>query len=176
MLGAATFPSSIDPGWLRVLLARLQAREWVVYAKPPFGGPSQVLAYLANYTHRIAISNSRIVAFDGQNVSFRYRHSSGDSIPQRVMVLAAAEFLRRFLLHVLPARLVRIRYYGFMSNRIRAASLARARGLIGDCCVPCVQAASPTETLHCPRCHLGTLRRVGIVEPDLSTRPYEDTS
>ncbi|MGH9463033.1 MAG: IS91 family transposase [Vicinamibacteria bacterium] len=114
---------------LDLLLTRLAAKEWVVYAKAPFGGPPQVLAYLANYTHRIAISNSRILGFDGERVSFRYRHYADDSV-FKTMTLEAGEFLRRFLMHVVPSRFVRIRYYGFMANRLRANSIERARLLL----------------------------------------------
>lgn len=103
----------------------------MVYCKPPFGGPEQVLAYLANYTHRIAISNSRLVAFDGGSVTFRYRDYA-DGNTTKTMTLDADEFLRRFLLHVLPTRFVRIRYYGFLANRGRLASIAHAREQIMD--------------------------------------------
>ena len=113
-----------------LLLARAGATDWVVYCKAPFGGPQQVLAYLANYTHRIAISNSRIVSFDSERVCFRYRdYAHGNA--EKLLTLDVDEFLRRFLLHVLPPRLVRIRYYGFLANRTRAHSIDLARQLIG---------------------------------------------
>lgn len=111
------------------LLGRLQAQSWVVYCKPPFGGPAQVLRYLARYTHRVAITNSRLVRLEEDRVTFTFKdYAQGDVI--REMTLPAEEFLRRFLLHVLPERFVRIRYYGLLSNRQRQASLARCRQLL----------------------------------------------
>lgn len=144
-----------------LLLARACATEWVVYCKPPFGGPAQVLAYLANYTHRIAISNSRIVSFAGQRVCFRYRdYAHGNA--QKLLTLDADEFLRRFLLHVLPPRLVRIRYYGFLANRTRAHSIDLARQLIGQRFVPPLSLRSAADH-RCPQCGAGTLHVVGTV-------------
>ena len=101
----------------------------MVYAKRPFGGPEQVLAYLGRYTHRVAIANSRLVALEDGKVSFRwkdYRHHD----KQKVMTLSAAEFMRRFLLHVLPDGFHRIRHYGFLANGRRAAALALCRRLL----------------------------------------------
>lgn len=172
-LSDAPLPSSIDRGELRVLLAKVRAKEWVVYAKPPFGGPAQVLAYLANYTHRIAISNSRIVGFNGDNVSFLYRDAPGS---HRTMTLDADEFLRRFLLHVVPRRFVRIRYYGFMANRRRASSLERARGLIGGDCTLLPPAAPTADRPRCPVCHEGLLRCVEVLQPLKAECAFEDTS
>lgn len=111
-------------------LAKTRQNEWVVYAKPPFGGPQQVLEYLGRYTHRVAISNNRLIDFVAGDVSFRwkdYRHASR----QKVMRLAAPEFIRRFLLHVLPQGLQRIRHCGFLANRHRAVKLAHCRTLLG---------------------------------------------
>ena len=146
---------------LDLLLARPAATDWGVYCKPPFGGPEQVLAYLANYTHRIAISNSRIVSFDGERVCFRYRdYAHGNA--EKLLTLDVDEFLRRFLLHVLPPRLVRIRYYGFLANRTRARSIALARQLIGGRSLP--PAPLPSTNDHpCPQCGTGTLRIIGPV-------------
>jgi hypothetical protein len=171
-LSKLSIPGSIDPGQLRLLLACVRAKEWVVYAKPPFGGPDQVLGYLANYTHRIAISNARILAFTGEHVTFRYRDAPGS---HRNMTLSADEFLRRFLLHVIPKRLVRIRYYGFMANRTRASCLDRARRLIGHRPLPTISNPDVQDRTRCPRCHIGILRAVGIVErsPEPS---FEDSS
>lgn len=107
-------------------LAPARRAEWVVYAKPPFGGPQHVLEYLGRYTHRVAISNNRLIDFGDGMVSFRwkdYRHASR----QKVMCLEAQEFMRRFLLHVLPAGFQRIRHYGFLANRHRAAKLTRCQ-------------------------------------------------
>jgi Putative transposase/Transposase zinc-binding domain len=107
------------------------AQEWVVYAKPPFGGPEQVLEYLSRYTHRIAISNRRILSFTGQKVTFEWRDYS-DSNRIKQMTIGAHEFLRRFLMHVLPDRFVRIRYFGFLSNRHRSRNIESARTLVGQ--------------------------------------------
>ncbi len=103
-----------------------RAAEWVVYAKAPFAGPDQVLAYLARYTHRVAISEHRLLSFDGNTVGFRWKDYR-DGNRQKVMELQASEFLRRFLTHVLPRRFVRIRHYGLLANRCRTAQLSAAR-------------------------------------------------
>jgi Putative transposase len=98
------------------LLRRLHRHDWVVYAKPAFGGAIQVLRYLGRYTHRVAISNHRLLAFDGEHVTFRYKdYAHGGK--HRKMALNAVEFLRRFFLHVLPKGFVRIRHFGFLANR-----------------------------------------------------------
>jgi hypothetical protein len=112
-------------------LAPARRAEWVVYAKPSFGGPQHVLEYLGRYTHRVAISNNRLIDFGAGVVSFRwkdYRHASR----QKVMRLEAQEFMRRFLLHVLPAGFQRIRHYGLLANRHRAVKLARCRQLLAE--------------------------------------------
>jgi hypothetical protein len=111
------------------LLGELRRREWVVYAKPPFGSPDQVLAYLGRYTHRVAIANSRLIRLEQGQVSFRwrdYRHHD----KAKVMTLAAGEFIRRFLLHALPDGFHRIRHYGFLANGHRSAKLAHCRRLL----------------------------------------------
>jgi len=114
--GAAT--DFCDPAWFEQLIARLGKKDWYVYAKPPFGGPDRVLAYLGRYTHRMAISNHRLVSFDGEEVRFRWRDHRHGGI-QRVMPLGAVEFLRRFFLHVLPRGLHKVRYYGLWNPRQR---------------------------------------------------------
>ncbi len=170
--------SVADSVALDLLLARASAKEWVVYAKAPFGGPAQVLGYLANYTHRIAVSNSRIVSFDGQHVSFRYRDYANGNQP-KIMSLTAGEFLRRFLLHVVPRHFVRIRYYGFMANRSRTSNLSRARELIGDKTVALTQRDQRDqlpEQHRCPRCGEGFMRDVDQIEPAMATPRYEDSS
>jgi hypothetical protein len=104
----------------------------VVYAKPPFGGPEAVLAYLSRYTHRVAISNSRLISADAETVAFRwkdYRIKSGDR--RRVMRLATDEFIRRFLIHVLPDGFHRIRHYGLLASAARKANIAKIRALLG---------------------------------------------
>jgi len=112
-------------------LAPLRRREWVVYAKRPFAGPESVLAYLARYTHRVAISSSRLVSLDARGVTFRWKDYRADGEARRkLMTLAPAEFIRRFLIHVLPQGFHRIRHYGLFANTARAANLAKARALL----------------------------------------------
>jgi hypothetical protein len=121
--------------------------DWVVYAKPPFGGPEQVLKYLARYTHRVAISNRRLLDLGGGRVRFRYKdYARGGE--RRTMELAATEFLRRFLQHVLPAGFVRIRSYGFLANRCRRDKVALCRELLGAAATP--EGESEGE----PPCHV----------------------
>jgi hypothetical protein len=112
-------------------LAPVRNKRWVIYSKPPFAGPEAVLAYLSRYTHRVAISNQRLLAFDQDGVTFRYKDYRRDGADrQRVMTLAADEFIRRFLLHILPLGFHRIRHYGILAASARGASLARARELL----------------------------------------------
>ena len=121
-----------EPQAFAAYLAPLRKNEWVVYAKPPFGGPEAVLAYLSRYTHRVAISNSRIVSADATTVAFRwkdYRIKNGER--QKVMRLATPEFIRRFLIHVLPDGFHRIRHYGLLASGNRKANIAKARALLG---------------------------------------------
>ena len=123
-------------------------QDWVVYAKPPFGGAEHVLNYLARYTHRVAISNHRLVTFENDRVSFRWRdYAHGGK--QKVMTVSAHEFLRRFLIHVLPKGLVRIRHFGLFANRRRSAALERCRVLLGA--TACVDPTQP-PSLRCPAC------------------------
>jgi hypothetical protein len=103
--------------------------QWVVYAKPPFGGPEQVLKYLARYTHRVAISNGRLVSLEDGNVTFRWKDYA-DHSRSKLLTLDAVEFIRRFLLHVVPTGFVRIRHCGILANRVREANLARCRDLL----------------------------------------------
>src|SRR6202034_3348997 len=111
-------------------LAPGRAVEWVVYAKPPFAGPEQVLGYVGRYTHRIAISNSRLLAVNEDGVCFRWKDYRRDN-RHGTMTLKADEFIRRFLIHVLPSGFQRIRYYGFLCNRRRQDKLARCRQMLG---------------------------------------------
>lgn len=154
----------------RLISAALRT-DWVVYAKPPFGGPEVVLKYLARYTHRVAISDSRLLDFEDGVVSFRYKDYAHDD-RERVMRLPASEFVRRFLLHVLPAGFVRIRHYGILSNRQRHGDLALCRELLTggaatepepEEAVEIVEGAeSITPTRVCPNCGAG--RMVVIAE------------
>jgi hypothetical protein len=141
-------------------LGTISRKQWVVYAKPPFGGPEHVLQYLARYTHRVAISNHRLVSVDDNNVTFRwkdYAHQGNN----RTMTLSHQEFLRRFLLHVLPKGFPRIRYFGWMANRRRAHSLLLCRSLLAQQSPPppadpATRSAAPADW-HCPHC-LGSRR------------------
>ena len=153
-----TFAGSIErmaePKCFAAFLRTLFRQDWVVYAKPAFGGPEQVLRYLGRYTHRVAISNHRLVSFDGNNVTFRWRdYAHGNK--QRLMTVSADEFIRRFLVHVLPKGFVRIRHFGFMANYQRSASLELCRQLLGMAPV-----LRPTEIASQPSV-LGYVRPVG---------------
>src|SRR5438105_562043 len=119
-------------GYITILLSRTCPVARVVYAKRPFGGPGAVLAYLSRYTHRIAIANSRLIAFDGERVTFKWKdyRAKGDA-RYKLMTLDADEFIRRFLIHVLPDGFHRIRHYGLFANASRAANIALARQLLG---------------------------------------------
>ena len=119
------------PGAFARYLAPVRQAEWVVYAKPPFGGPQHVLEYLGRYTHRVALSNHRLIDFVDGKVSFRWKDYRHDS-RQKIMRLEAQEFIRRFLLHVLPNGLQRIRHYGLLANRHRVLKLTRCRQLLAE--------------------------------------------
>ncbi len=113
-------------------LAPHRRAEWVVHAKEPFAGPEAVLAYLSRYTHRVAISNSRLIRADNNTVTFKYKDYRRDGRARhKTMTLDVAEFIRRFLIHVLPRRFHRIRHYGLLANGNRADNIARARELLG---------------------------------------------
>jgi hypothetical protein len=173
--GTLVVPSTLaaDATQLDLLLALAHKTDWHSYVKPPFGGPEHVLAYLANYTHRIAISNRRILSFDGQTVTFAWRDYADDNA-QKTTNLDAVEFLRRFLLHVVPSRFTRVRYYGILANRDRTANIAKARELIGSTYL----LRPPTPTLNprlCPQCHNGTMHRRAWVDPQCH-RTWFDTS
>lgn len=159
----------------RQLLNRSCRQEWVVHAKPPFGGPEQVLRYLARYTHRVAIANSRLVRLENGRVAFRWKdYSDGNRI--KTMALSAEEFMRRFLLHVVPRGFVRIRYYGFLANRFRAKYLQQCRRLLdphdavgqpeplqhADQSLPTPE---PAEGERCPRCTAGRMKFDQPIEP-----------
>jgi Putative transposase len=142
-------------------LAPLRNSEWVVYSKRPFGGPEEVLRYLARYTHRVAISNRRLIALDENGVTFKWKDYRLEGRERyKVMTLAAHEFIRRFLIHVLPAGFHRIRYYGLLASGKRAENIARARELLALPLLPieAIKAAStnanePQAPKHpCPCC------------------------
>jgi Putative transposase/Transposase zinc-binding domain len=162
-----------EPAAFTAWLAELRQQAWVVYGKPPFAGPEHVLAYLGRYTHRVAISNERLVALADGRVRFRWRDSAdGDRV--KVMELEADEFLRRFLLHVVPDGFVRIRHFGLLANRRRAAALAQCRALLAQPAPP----AGPPESARalmrrltgidierCPSCQQGVLRPLEVLRP-----------
>ncbi len=124
-----TIEELVDPPAFDALLDRLYGTDWMVYCKPPLGGAHAVLEYLPRYTHRVAISNDRLVAFDGETVTFRFKDYRQEG-RVGVMHLSAEEFLRRFLLHILPERFVRIRYYGLWAHRCRKENLELCRQLM----------------------------------------------
>ena len=168
-------------------LAAARKAEWVVYAKRPFAGPQQVLEYVGRYTHRVALSNNRLLDIEDGKVQFRWKHYR-DQGQQKTMTLSAAEFIRRFLLHVLPGRFQRIRYYGLLGNRYRRQKLARCRQLLGMAPVE-ISDAEPSQDYRdryqqltgsslweCPVCRQGRMRVVEILER-LDRRPaITDTS
>jgi hypothetical protein len=158
-----------------IWLEELRTRDWVVYAKPPFGGPERVLKYLSRYTHRSAIANHRIVAIEDGVVCFRWRDYAHQN-QVKVMALPAVEFLRRFLLHVVPSGFKRIRHFGLLANRHRTAKLARCRILLAptpevelDSCsatAPSGQGSQfVSETKRCPVCSGGPLRIIELLQP-----------
>jgi Putative transposase/Transposase zinc-binding domain len=150
----------LDPQNFATFLAPLRDSEWVVYSKRPFGGPEEVLRYLARYTHRVAISNRRLIACDEKGVTFKWKDYRIEG-PERykVMTLATHEFIRRFLMHVLPAGFHRIRYYGLLASGQRDENIARARELLMPPVIPVdaikaitANAAEPQTTSLCPCC------------------------
>ncbi len=167
-----------DEKQFRQLLRRLHRQDWVVYAKPAFGGPRQVLRYLGRYTHRVAISNLRLESFDGERVTFRWKDYTHGS-KTRSMTLTATEFLRRFFLHVLPKGFVRIRHFGFLSNRFRVARVKLCRQLLVNAPLPPAAEVPQGDAAiwHCPRC--GTVMIVierFATERSLSWFSYFDSS
>ena len=184
-----------NPGEFHAALAAARSRDWVVYAKRPFRGPEQVFRYLARYTHRIAISDSRIIAFDGDTVSLRHRKpkQAGQKKPRYgTMTVGADEFIRRFLLHVLPDGMHRIRHFGIFANGCRATTLESAREALGSIGCPneCVEDDAPggehqrdeiaelgSAPLACPDCGaaLRLVRDIPRQRPAHASRapPYE---
>jgi len=165
-----------EPTAFAAWLAALRQPAWVVYCKPPFAGPEHVLAYLGRYTHRVALSNDRLLALADGRVRFRWRdYADHDRV--KIMDLGADEFLRRFLLHVVPDRFVRIRHFGLLANRRRAATLAQCRALLAQ---PPLAAAHEVESVRalllrvmgvdierCPVCQLGVMPPLAVLPPVL---------
>jgi hypothetical protein len=186
----------VFPGRLAVLadaalftqfLARLAAKDWVVYSQPPFGGPDKVLEYLSRYTHRVAISNRRLLGIADGEVTFTYRdRRDGNQVKE--LTITALEFLRRFLRHVTPPGLCRIRHYGFLSNRCKEQQLPRCRALLGQ---PPPSAPMPPDVValvlrftgidvtRCPHCQQGRLvvmERILVVPPSVALSCAADSS
>jgi putative transposase/transposase-like zinc-binding protein len=167
--GELRFPGRLDaraaPAAFADFRARLAAKDWVVYCQPPFGGPDKVLEYLSRYTHRVAISNHRLLNVADGQVTFSYRdRRDGNQVKE--LTVSAAEFLRRFLLHVTPPGLCRMRHYGFLSNRSKEQQLPRCRALLGVPPEPPVETLAPilvllrwtgVDVTRCPHCEQGTM-------------------
>jgi hypothetical protein len=174
--GKAKLRGIPDEAAFKCLIESAVRNDWVVYAKPPFGGPAQVLKYLSRYTHRIAISNRRLVSMDNRSITFRWKDYTHGNRP-RTMTLHAGEFLRRFLLHVVPGGFMRIRHFGLLANRFRGANLERCRRLLGE---GVCDAVEPREQPHptptgddqairgpelCPVCGCGRMVRGEWLRP-----------
>ena len=158
-----------SPAAFEALCRQARRIQWVVFVKPPFGGPEQVLKYLARYTHRVALSNRRLMSMEDGRVTFEYKdYADGNQI--KVMTLEATEFIRRFLLHILPSGFVRIRQFGFLANRARGKKLALCRALLGTVAVPEKAAVAShgrnveeQDRKRCPACKIGHLVLVRLV-------------
>lgn len=178
--GEIVFPGSIrhlkEPDDFETFRRQLYQKKWVVYCKPPFGGPKGVLQYLGRYTHRIAISNNRVLDNRDGNVSFLWRDYADDN-RQKTMTLKADEFIRRFLLHVLPSRYVRIRHFGLLANRNRNNAVAVCRKILGTG-KTILKKDSRQETWQehliricgidvtvCPVCQKGRMVRMALLYP-----------
>jgi hypothetical protein len=178
--GQLVFPDRLsqlkDPGDFETFRRPLYRKKWVVYCKPPFAGAKGVLQYLGRYTHRIAISNNRLLTIRDGQVSFRWRDYA-DQNRQKTMRLQAEEFIRRFLLHVLPARFVRIRHFGLLANRNRKDNLSVCRQLLGGDKPVAKEKVRPEtwqeqllricsiDVLACPVCQKGTMSRIALLLP-----------
>ncbi len=178
-----------DPKAFARYLDPVRKQEWVVYAKPPFAGPQQVVDYVGRYTHRVAISNHRLTGIEDGQVKFRWRDYR-DNNQQKTMILSAEEFIRRFLLHILPSGFHRIRYYGFLGNRYRKEKLEHCRQLLSmsppnECSSepqPCEGYRERYERLtghslrECPLCHRGRMITVKLMAAVRSPPAIPDTS
>jgi hypothetical protein len=163
-----------DEAAFEQLLNKSVRHDWVVYAKRPFSSPACVLKYLARYTHRVAISNRRLVELQNGRVSFRYKDYSDDQ-QSKVLPLSTTEFIRRFLMHTLPSGFVRIRYYGFLANRYRNERLEQCRRLLGvtseatpvieETQTPVENSDPPSSPKTCPACGGESLAIIDVVPP-----------
>lgn len=169
-----------EPARFNQLVDTAVRHDWVVYAKRPFGGPTQVLKYLARYTHRVAISNRRLLGLQDGQVRFQYKDYT-DGSKTKSMTLDAVEFMRRFLMHVLPSGFMRIRHYGFLGNRHRQAKLELCRRLLGSEPVQAAEACEPSESdgsaverdVHvlCPACGQGRMLIIETLHPEAKATP-----
>ena len=174
-----------EPAAFRRYLAPVHNAEWVVYAKRPFAGPAQVLDYVGRYTHRVAISNNRLLSMDNGKVRFRWKDYR-DGNRQKTMTLEGGEFIRRFLIHVLPDGFHRIRYFGFLANCHRARKLALCRELLGMATpAPAdppadyrdrFEALTGRSLRECPHCHTGIKVVIGCIVRPTVCEPGPDTS
>jgi hypothetical protein len=181
--GQLHFPGTLAPlaqpktfaAWLRLLFRK----DWVIYAKRPFGGPEYVLQYLGRYTHRVAISNHRLISFTEGKVTFRWRDSAHHN-EQKLMTLSLDEFLRRFLLHLLPKGFVRIRHFGFLANRRRATLLPLCFPLLGAVRQPQADqnSSASNDLWHCPKCGgpMLVLERLTATEIQLRSPPLRTSA
>jgi hypothetical protein len=186
--GDLVFPGRIshlkELGQFETFRKKFYKKKWAVYCKPPFDGPKGVLQYLGRYTHRIAISNNRILNIGDGNVSFLWRDYA-DGNRQKTMTLKADEFIRRFLLHVLPERYVRIRHFGLLGNRKRKDNIASCREFLGrvesvvkengrkETWQEQLFRISGIDVTTCPICHKGRMFRVGLLHPLRCNSPPE---
>ena len=164
-----------DPAAFARYLAPVKKQEWVVYAKPPFGGPQHVLEYLGRYTHRVAISNRRLLALEQGQVSFAWKDYRDQQQPQKVMTVSAEEFIRRFLQHSLPSGFQRIRYYGFLAHCHRTEKLDLCRRLLATPCSQLLPQPAACQNYSaalmvgnprlCPRCGVGILISIQTLWP-----------
>ena len=162
-----------EPGAFKNLLRQSARPKWTVYAKRPFAGPRPVLAYLSGYTHRVAISPRRLLALDEakQTVTFAWKDYA-DGAKRKTMTLSLEEFVRRFCLHLLPARFVKTRHFGFLSNRQRQTRVAQARALLGKAQATAPPAATEPKPTHtCPHCGSSRVVLVEIVKPSRRSQP-----
>jgi hypothetical protein len=185
--GQLIFPGQIAP-WevasrFYTLIAQVREKEWNVYCKPPFGTPEHVLKYLGRYTHRVAISNERILKLEGDQVIFRYRDSA-DGNRTKQMPLSAFEFIRRFLLHILPEGFVKIRHYGILSNRNRKTKLRLARQILGiyveqaqeekPTCQDLLYRLTGVDPNLCPHCGTGRMVTREALFPQFNKSPPKE--
>ena len=168
-----------DPKRFSKLIETLQAKQWITYSKQPFGGPEQVLEYLGRYTHRVAITNNRIIAVNNGTVTFSYRDRSDDNMIKELTV-TADEFIRRFLIHVLPSGFVKIRYFGFLAHANKKQCIPLLRNLIDPKAEQCEKLIETVEEMMmrlvgidislCPECGQGKMIQIEVlpVPPDTS--------